>query len=105
LEPAHLGGQPADLCVQFLELALMGDLFRSLLFMIRLEQIVQVIDGLLFPAVQLVGMDTVLGSDLSDGSLFFENLEHDLGLLLGRKASSHGSQPTLFQPLFVSNFP
>ena len=105
LEPVHLGGQPADLCVQFLELALVGSFFGTLLLSVFLEKLSKMIGGLLFPAMQLVRIYTVLGSNLSDGSLFLENFEHNLGFLLCGKASSHGSQSNLFWSLFVSKFP
>jgi len=61
----------------------MGSLFGSLLLIILLEQFRKMIQGLLFPTMQLRGMHTVLRSDLSDRFLFSKNLEHDLGFMFG----------------------
>jgi len=83
-------GQPANLGIQVLELPLMGFCFGPLLAVIPLEELRQVLQGLLFPAVQIGGMHTVLKSHLSDRLLFPQNLKHNLGFLSGGKASSHG---------------
>jgi len=69
-EPVDLGGQPADLGIQVLELPLVGRCFGPLLPLIALEELRHAVQGLPFPAVQLGGMNAVLRSDLSDGPLF-----------------------------------
>ena len=71
---------------------------------IFLEQTGKVFQGLLFPALQLVGVDVVLRGDLSNRFFFFENFEHVLGFLCGGKASPHGFQSNLFLPVFGSKF-
>ncbi len=47
-------------------------------------------EGILAPAVKLIGMDAMLGGELADGLFFLEHGQHQLGLEFGGMLSSHG---------------
>ncbi len=80
-DPGELGRQLADLGVEFLELLGMRGLFgRLLLRGLPGEEARETGKGDIAPAVQLIGMDLVLGGELANRLFFFQQLSDDLGL-------------------------
>src|SRR5215212_3056264 len=76
-QPRQLRGEPADLGVEVMDLLLMSGLARRLVLGGLIgEQTGQASEGLVAPAVKLVGMQTVFGSQLVDRLLLAEDLLH-----------------------------
>jgi hypothetical protein len=74
-------------------------------FAFPLEEGGQSCDSSGFPGADLVGMDVVLGSDLSDCLLFLEGFEDDFSFDSGRMTFSHGVLSlTYFDPFHCLNF-
>ncbi len=76
-EPRQLCTQSPDLGIQFVQLPFVlcfPELF-SLAFI--LEQLVEILQRLFLPVLDLVRMDPVLGRDLNDALLFLQCFEHD----------------------------
>ncbi len=104
-QPGHLGAEPTDLGIEFFELLLMCRLLGSP-FAFALKERGQPLERGGFPGADLVGVNAVLGSNLSDGFLFFERFGDDFGFESGGNAVfSWHFQSNLFLPLFVSKFP
>ena len=97
-----MGGQAANLGIQFVHLLLMGSLLRVYCPVIPSEQATQALQGNGLPLVQLRRMHAVLGCDLGDGLLFLQNLLHDLGLEVSAKVFSHGVYYILMSPVLLS---
>src|SRR3990172_572707 len=108
-EPGQLGAQPANLGVQFVQLFLVFGFpgFFALVFI--LEQLLEVLQRLLLPVMDLVRVQIVLSCNLCDGAVLFQGFEDDLRLLACSEVSSFGhgvsGKYTLIMPVFVSKFP
>jgi len=108
-EPGQLGAQSSNLGVQFVQLFLVFGFpgFFALVFI--LEQLLEVLQRLLLPVMDLVRVQIVLSGNLCDGAVLLQGFEDDLRLLACSEVSSfrHGvsGKYTLIMPVFVSKFP
>ena len=99
-----MGSEASDLGIEFFELLLVGCLLR-MGFAFHFEESGQPCNSRGFPGADLVGMDVVLGSDLSNGLLFLERFEDDFSFDSGRMTFSHGVLSlTYFCPFRCLNF-
>jgi len=89
-EPVELGRQPANLAVQFVNLALVFGLPGAFPLVLILEQLGQVFQRLFLPAIQHVRMHPVFGGKLVDRFFFFQGFQRDLRLLAGGEVFSRG---------------
>ena len=90
IQPVELGGQPADLSVQFIHLAFVFRLPGALTLVLILEQLGQVFEGLFLPAIQYVRIHPVFGGNLVDRFFFFQDFQRNLRLLAGGEVFSRG---------------
>ena len=85
-QPVDLGCQTANLGVQGFKLFLMGRFLGPGLALVRLKQAGKILQRLLFPAMQLVRMNTIFGGNLGDRFFFLQDFEYDLGFLFVGKS-------------------
>jgi hypothetical protein len=79
LEPGDLGGEPANLGIELLDLGGMSSrLFGEGLGGAVGKEIGQASRGLIAPGVELIGMNAVLGGNLVNGAGFAPNLTDNL---------------------------
>jgi hypothetical protein len=89
-QPRHLGREPTDLSVEVFGLLLVGGLV-ALSFAFALEEGRQAVKSSGFPLADLVGMQAVLRSDLSNSPVFPNGILDDFGFESGRVSFSHGT--------------
>src|SRR6266540_1972535 len=89
-QPGQLGTQTPDLGIQFVEFLLMFSFPGTCALAILFEQLDEILQCQLFPFMDLVRMNMVLRSDLSDTLVFAQCFQDDLSLEASRYAFSFG---------------
>jgi hypothetical protein len=89
-KPGQLVAQAADFGIQLVELPFMLGLPVFLAFAVILEQLREVLQGLLLPAVQLIRMNPAFRGDLGNAFIFAEHFQNNLRFLAGRYLFSLG---------------
>lgn len=94
-DPVQLGGQLANFSIQFAQLTFMLGFPGLFGFTLIFKQPRKALQGLLFPAMELVRVNPIFGGDLGDRLFSFQESQNNLRFLLGRMAFPGFHAPSL----------